>query len=83
MVTYNKKNTPKKATILGLGLDSKDGHARVTQGENYYLCGGSEETHEKMVETSIKFNEKLDSKGKHLEDLSRDEFLDMMHNSNE
>ena len=37
--------TKKKAWLLGLGLDGKDGHTRITTGENFKLVGGSEETH--------------------------------------
>ncbi len=76
-----KQRNSGKAMMLGLGLDSKDEHKRVTKGENFLLLGGSEETHERMVETSIKFNEKLGAKGKRLEDLSRDEFADILHES--
>ena len=64
--------------LLGLGFDGKDGHKRYTKGEDFVLMGGSEETHEKMTETVIKFNEKLARKGKHLSELSREEFQDMM-----
>ena len=67
------------AVMLGVGLDGKDGHRRVTKGDNFCLVGGSEETHERMTETTIKFNEKLARKGKHLSELSREEFRDMMH----
>ncbi|MCQ2353122.1 MAG: hypothetical protein MJ033_06560 [Victivallaceae bacterium] len=71
------------AMLLGLGLDNQDGHKRITQGDDFYLVGGSEETHEKMVETTIRFHEKLDRKGKVLSDLSRDEFHDMMREAAE
>lgn len=64
--------------LLGVGFDNTDGHKRVTRGDNFYLAGGSEETHERMTETVIKFNEKLAKKGKHLQELSKDEFTDMM-----
>ncbi len=64
--------------LLGVGLDNQDGHRRITKGDNFYLAGGSEETHERMTETVIKFNEKLARKGKNLGDLSREEFRDMM-----
>ena len=64
--------------LLGLGLDNKDGHKRLTQGENFLMVGGSEETHERMTETAIKFNEKLARRGKSLQDLSPEEFRDMM-----
>ena len=65
--------------LLGVGLDNQDGHKRITKGDNFCLVGGSEETHESMTETAVKFNEKLSRKGKTLDDLSREEFLDMMH----
>jgi hypothetical protein len=67
-----------KATMIGLGLDNKDGHKRITKGDNFFLVGGSEETHERMAETAIKVNEKLDKKGKRLEDLSKNEFIDIV-----
>lgn len=77
MVDYNSKNLP-DATLVGLGLDAKDGHKRLTKGENFVVCGGSEETHDKLVETSVKVNEKLDAKGKRLAELSKNEFIDIV-----
>ena len=67
-----------RARILGLGLDNADGHVRLTQGKNFDICFGSENTHEQLRETCIRFNEKLDRRGKRLEDLSRDEFVDLI-----
>lgn len=72
----NKKNKAKRG-LLGLGLDNDDGHVRVTRGDNFYLRGGSEETHGCMQEQCIRFNEKLDVAGKRLEDLEKNEFIDM------
>jgi hypothetical protein len=77
----DKSNDEKKeriVRILGLGLDNEDGHVRITKGENFEVYMGSEETHERMQETCIKINEKLGSKGKRLEDLSRKEFIDLV-----
>ena len=68
----------RKAIMLGVGLDS-DGHKRLTRGENFALVGGSEETHEQMTEKAIKINEKLKSRGKQLEEVSREEFDDIAH----
>jgi hypothetical protein len=68
----------RKAQILGLGLDS-DGHKRITQGDNFTLVGGTQETHEDMTEKAIKINEKLKARGKHLENVSREEFDDIAH----
>lgn len=68
-----KRRRRRKAGLLGLGLDNKDGHTRITHGENFLLLGGSHETHEEMQETAVKINEKLKDRGKSLEDVSRDE----------
>ena len=63
--------------ILGLGFDSKDGHLRITKGDNFRLFGGSEDTHEMMQEKAIKFNEQLDKRHKSLEDISQKEFREI------
>ncbi len=79
MADSSKKKKPrKKALMVGLGLDS-DGHKRVTKGSNFYLAGGTEETHELMTEKAMKINEKLAAKGKQLEEVSREEFDDIAH----
>ena len=75
-MTDETNNNP--ALLLGLGLDGKDGHRRITKGDNFCLVGGSEETHEKMTETVVKFNEKLSRRGKTLGELSGDEFTDLI-----
>ena len=62
--------------MLGIGLDD-DGHKRVTTGPNFALLGGSAQTHEIMTEKAIKINEKLVSKGKTLDEVSREEFDDI------
>jgi hypothetical protein len=64
----------KKAWLLGLGLDNKDGHTRITTGENFKLVGGSEETHDTMQEKAVKLNEQLKRRGKTLDNVSPDEF---------
>ncbi len=30
------------AMLLGVGLDNRDGHQRITRGDNFCLVGGSE-----------------------------------------
>ena len=72
MVEHNRK-----AGLLGLGLDNTDGEVRITRGDNFHLLGGSQETHESMQEKCIKFNEKLQARGKQLEELERHEFVDL------
>lgn len=69
----NKKDLT-NAWLLGLGFDAKDGHLRITHGKNFRIYGGSEPTHSLMQEKAIKFNEQLNKRGKHLEDISEKEF---------
>lgn len=76
MIDNTKNNS---ALLLGVGLDNRDEHRRITRGDNFYLVGGSEETHERMTETAIKFNEKLARKGKQLAELSPQEFAEYIH----
>ena len=64
--------------MLGIGLDNKDGHKRITKGDNFMLGGGAEETQERMTETAIKIKEKLSSRGKSLDDVSPEEFRDIV-----
>ena len=64
-----------RGMLVGVGLDATDGEKRITKGENFVLAGGSEETHDRMTETAIKFNEELSRKGKQISELSRDEFM--------
>ena len=67
----------REAKLLGLGLDNDDGVIRITKGQNYHLVGGSQQTHVSMQEKCVQFNEQLDAKGKHLDDLEHQEFLDL------
>ena len=70
-------NRIQKKMLLGMGLDCKDGHVRVTKGKNFTLLGGSEETHGMMQEKAIKFNEHLNKRRKSIDDISEKEFKDI------
>ncbi len=72
-----ERKKPKAAALVGLGFDAQDGHTRLTRGENYVLCGGSQETHGLMQETAVKVNEHLDRKGRRLEDITLGELRDV------
>jgi len=63
--------------LLGLGLDCKDGHVRITKGKNFRLLGGSKETHEIMQEKAVKFNEQLDRRRKTLDEIDEREFYEI------
>ncbi len=66
-----------KSILLGLGLDCKDGHLRITKGKNFRLYGGSRKTHGQMQENAIKFNEQLDRRGKNLDEISTEDFYEI------
>ena len=73
-----RKSEPKVGGILGIGLDNNDEHKRVTKTEEMVLVGGSEETHERMQETAIKFSEELERRGKSLPETTVREAIDLL-----
>ena len=79
MRATNPTKKAAKAGLLGVGLDSDDGHTRITRGDNFLLLGGSQETHEVMQATATKLNERLSNRGKRLEDVSLPELRDILH----
>ncbi len=68
----------KKGILLGLGLDNEDGHKRITQAEDFYLAGGSQETHEKMTETALKTFEDLRHRGKSISTVEKEELVEIL-----
>ena len=66
-----------QATLVGMAFDADDGHTRLTRGDNFVLCGGSQDSHAVMQETAIKVNEHLDRRGQRLEDVSLGELRDI------
>ena len=77
------QNQNPHSMMLGVGLDNQDGQKRITKGENFVLVGGSEETHERMTETAIRVNEKLSARGKTLDTVERDEYIDIISECSE
>ncbi len=71
------------AGFLGLGLDGEDGHQRITRTEDFLIYGGSKETHERMQETAIKFEEALEKRGKTLQETEFEEALDLLREATE
>ena len=69
-----KKKTHRRH--LGCRPDS-DANKRITTGPNFALVGGTQETYDVMIEKAIKINEKLKTRGKQLEEISREEFDDI------
>jgi hypothetical protein len=76
MATKGKPRRKRKL-LVGIGLDGRDGHVRITSGENYRLVGGSEDTHGLMQEKAAQLNEQLKRRGKTLEEVGREEFHEL------
>ena len=68
-----------KSLLLGFGFDTQDNHKRITRGKNFYIFGGSKQSHQFMQESCLKFNEELNKKHKTLDDISHKEFYDIAH----
>jgi len=66
-----------KSVLLGLAFDARDGHKRITKGKNFYILGGSKDTHKALAETAVEFNVELDRRHKDLNNISREEFYDI------
>ena len=78
MAKKPKREEPQVLGFIGVGLDNEDGHRRLTQNENFLLVGGSAETHEKMQDASIYFNEQLQQRGKQLQETEPEEAIDLL-----
>jgi len=63
--------------VHGIGLDNTDGHVRITRTENFRLWGGSAETHERMQETAVRFDERLKKQSRRVTDLSVEQFIEL------
>jgi hypothetical protein len=77
--TDRKRSDKQVLGFVGVGLDNQDEHKRVTHSEYFLLVGGSEETHDRMQDTAIRFTEELNRRGKKLRDTSADEAVDLLH----
>jgi hypothetical protein len=67
-----------KRHLVGLGFDRDDEMKRITRAGNFTLLGGSEETHERMVEEAQAFVEMLNRYGKKMEELTRKEYYEIV-----
>jgi hypothetical protein len=78
-----EQNRPRVLGLLGVGVDNDDGHRRVTRSESFLLLGGSAETHERMQETAIRFEEGLARRGKTVVEAELAEVIDLLHEARE
>ncbi len=82
-MSSRRKSKPEQQLVgfLGVGLDGKDEHRRITTSEYFLLVGGSEETHERMQDTVIRFTESLEQRGKTLPETPVEEALDLLRDA--
>jgi hypothetical protein len=66
-----------KAAIIGLGLDGRDSHQRLSTGALGLLVGGSAETHTEMLEILLRLEAELDRRGRSLADLTPPELAEI------
>ena len=83
MGSKRKREKPEVVGFLGVGLDNKDEHKRITRSEYFFLVGGSEETHGRMQETASKFSEALEFRGKKLQEATLEEIIELFHEAQE
>ena len=81
MASREDGERPEILGFLGVGLDNKDDHQRLTRSDNFLLVGGSADTHERMQDTAIRFDEKLRKRGKKLQETSPEEAIDLLRES--
>ncbi|QBG48591.1 hypothetical protein EGM51_14705 [Verrucomicrobia bacterium S94] len=74
-------NPKKIIRLLGVGFDAEDGHVRITQGENYDVLMGSEESHEYIQQLIRKIEDALAEKHLTLDDFTPDEFAEFVKNN--
>ena len=69
---------PQLVGFVGVGLDGRDGHQRVTQSDHFVLVGGSAETHERMQDTAVRFAQSLKRTGKPLSETPAAQAIDLL-----
>ena len=79
MARKSKEKTEELVGLIGVGFDNDDGHKRITKGDEFFLVGGSQETHERLQDVAIHVTEALKSKGKRMQDAEVEEVIDLMH----
>ena len=67
----------RRAAIIGLGLDGPLRPHRLITGEDCLLIGGTEETHENLLETMLRLESELDRLGVGLAELEPAELAEI------
>ena len=76
--TKQGNNAPQLVGFFGVGLDSPDEHTRITHSDHFVVLGGSAETHERMQDTVVRFEEALKRSGQPLTETPAEQAVDML-----
>jgi hypothetical protein len=68
--------------LTGVGFDH-DGHTRITNGKDFTLRGGSQETHERMQEVAIRVSEEMKKQGTTIADAHPEKVRDAIMRAEE
>ena len=66
-----------RAALIGFGFDNGDDQQRLTRGDQTLIVGGSAETHAELLETALRMEQELESRGLGLADLDPDELAEL------
>lgn len=65
--------------FIGVGLDGADGEKRLTRADHFILVGGSHETHEKMQDVAVRFDEAVRRTGGTLAETPAEVVIEIFH----
>ena len=64
--------------LLGVCFDGDDGHVRITEGKDFDVLMGSDESHEYMNELITRIEAELSRRGLNLDQLDPQELGDLL-----
>ncbi len=75
-----------RAVLVGYGLDSDDGHIRITRGQDFQLYGGSDRIHDEMQRRAQQIRREVENLGISLDGMTYEQFQtvkDIVHRVNQ
>jgi len=64
--------------LLGVGFDAEDGHVRISKGEKYDVLMGSDESHEYIRRLIQDIEKAIEERGLSLDDITPEEFTELV-----
>ncbi|MFH0911770.1 MAG: hypothetical protein V1918_09740 [Planctomycetota bacterium] len=68
-----------RARLIGIGCNARDGHTRVTRGEDFVLYRGDSQTHAKMQRLAMEFMRHVEDRGLSMASISERECREIAH----